>query len=386
MSLSPMRLVYFVHDLGDPAVGRRLDMLRAHVASAVVIGFHRDAVPPQKVAGWPAIALGRTADARLRQRVLSVLRARAMLHRLRPHFVGATVIMARQLEMLALARSARNAVLAYECLDIHRLMVAPSMVGAALRRIEAHLLRGTDLLIVSSPAFIREHLAPLHGAALPRVCLVENKVLRTDLAAAPAPVMKPSGPPWRIGWYGVLRCRRSLELLAGLTRALPGQVVVDLCGRPALSAIPDFHARVAAEPGLRFHGAYDRRHDLPAIYRDAHFTWAIDFYEADANSRWLLPNRLYEGGLHGAVPIALASVETGRWLAARDAGVLLEEPLAPALLRVFSGLTPATYAAEAARLNRQPVDAWLDDGGDGARLAAALRGGVSGQPVAQDRG
>jgi hypothetical protein len=391
MSRAAMRLVYFVHDLGDPAVVRRLDMLRAHVDSAVVMGFHRAAVPPAQVAGWPAIALGRTADARLGQRVLSVLRAGAMLHRLRAHLAGATVVMARQLEMLPLARSARNryapgAVLAYECLDIHRLMVATSMAGAALRGIEAHLLRGTDLLVVSSPAFIRDHLAPRHGAALPPVCLVENKVLCSDLARAPAPIVRPPGPPWRIGWSGVLRCRRSLDLLAGLTRALPGQIVVDLSGKPALSAIPDFHARVAAEPGLRFLGPYDRRHDLPAIYRDAHFTWAIDFFEADANSRWLLPNRLYEGGLHGAVPIALASVETGRWLAARHAGVLLEEPLAPALLRALADLTPETYAAETARLHSLPIDTWLDDGRDGARLAAALRHRTSAQPGTQDRG
>jgi succinoglycan biosynthesis protein ExoL len=55
-----------------------------------------------------------------------------------------------------------------------------------------------------------------------------------------------------------------------------------------------------------------------------HFTWAIDYFEAGQNSDWLLPNRLYEGSAQGAVPIALNSVETGRWLAARDAGLRLD--------------------------------------------------------------
>jgi succinoglycan biosynthesis protein ExoL len=375
---SGLRLVYFVHDLGDPAVARRLSMLRPCLVSAVVIGFHRAAEAPARVDGWPVLSLGRTADSRLGRRVLSVLHAHTTLVRLRPHILGATVVMARQLEMLVLAATARRrfapeAVLAYECLDIHRLMTAPSWIGAALRRLEARLLRQTDLLIVSSPAFVREHLHRIHGETLPPVCPIENKVLLTDLVPLSASQPRSGCPPWRIGWFGVLRCRRSLVLLTDLARQMPGQIVIELRGRPARSAIPDFDELVASAPGVRFFGAYDRQHDLAGIYQAVHFTWAIDFFEAGANSQWLLPNRLYEGGLHGAVPIAMASVETGMWLARHRAGVLLDEPLAEALPRYFSFLTIATYAALAAGLRAVPRDAWLDDGSDGARLGSALR-------------
>jgi succinoglycan biosynthesis protein ExoL len=279
--------------------------------------------------------------------------------------------------MIALAATARrryadSAVLAYECLDIHRLMASPSAVGAALRWIEGRLLRAADLLVVSSPAFIREHLAPVHGARLAPICLIENKVLGDEHASASSAQPRAAGPPWRIGWYGVLRCRRSLQLLAELTRQLPGQVIVELRGRPARSAIPDFDALIAAAPGVRFLGPYDRRHDLAEIYRAVHFTWAIDFYEAGLNSRWLLPNRLYEGGLHGAIPIALASVETGRWLAQRGLGVLLSDSPAEDLLRYFSTLVVETYAASAMCLAAAPRETWVDEGDDGVRLASAL--------------
>jgi succinoglycan biosynthesis protein ExoL len=176
----------------------------------------------------------------------------------------------------------------------------------------------------------------------------------------------------------VLRCRRSLELLAGLARELPGHVSIELRGRPSRAAIPDFDALVAATPGMHFLGPYDRQRDLAEIYHDVHFAWAIDFYEAGANSQWLLPNRLYEGGLHGAVPIALASVETGRWLARRNAGVLLREPLAQELLRYFSALQIAAYAASLSHLTAMARETWVDTGDDGARLATALRCGRAG--------
>lgn len=368
-----MRLVYFVHDLGDPAVIRRLDMLALQLADAVVIGFHRDAVPPATVAGWPAIALGRTEDRRLGRRVLSVLRARLRLGDIGPHLAAATVVMSRQLETLVLARAARarfapGAMLVQECLDVHHLLVGDRLLNRALRRLEGWLLRGSDLLLVSSPAFLREHLAPAHGAALPRVLLVENKVLGAELAA-PLPASLLHGPPWRIGWYGVIRCRRSLDLLIGLARRLPGQVEVEIRGRPSRNVIPDFDVLVSGVPELDFRGPYDRRHDLPAMYGGVHFTWAIDYYEAGANSDWLLPNRLYEGSLHGAVPIALARVETGRWLAAHRAGVLLAEPLETALADYFKGLDAAGYAAAAAAIAAIPRGDLVEDG---AALAAAL--------------
>jgi hypothetical protein len=375
---SGLRLVYLVHDLGDPAVARRLAMLRPFLETAVVIGFHRGAQAPAQVAGWPAVALGQTADGQLGERALSVLYTYATIRRLRPYLRDATVVIARQLETLILARVARDryaptATLAYECLDIHRVMVAPSRIRGVLRRLEAHLLRATDLLIVSSPAFLRDHLQPIHGSRLPPTCLIENKVLHTELVPSGALPQRPSGPPWRIGWFGVLRCRRTLVLLAELMHQLPGLIMLDIRGRPARSAIPDFDTLVAATPGMRFLGPYDRQHDLAEIYQAVHYTWAIDFFEADANSRWLLPNRLYEGGLHGAVPIALRSVESGRWLARHNAGVLLDEPLGPHLLDYFSNLKPAEYAACAASLSAVARDAWLDSGEDGMRLATALR-------------
>jgi succinoglycan biosynthesis protein ExoL len=81
-----------------------------------------------------------------------------------------------------------------------------------------------------------------------------------------------------------------------------------------------------------------------------HFTWAIDFYQEGANSTWLLPNRLYEGGLHGAVPIALRDVETGRWLQQHGLGLLLELPLEESVEKLLSTMTLQIYRDAATRL------------------------------------
>ena len=95
---------------------------------------------------------------------------------------------------------------------------------------------------------------------------------------------------------------------------------------------------IAKCPHVRFAGPYNYPADLAAIYGDVHFSWVIDYYEDGQNSTWLLPNRIYEGSLYGAVPIGVAGVETGRWLAKRKPDVILEEPVEQQLINFFQYL------------------------------------------------
>jgi hypothetical protein len=209
--------------------------------------------------------------------------------------------------------------------------------------------------------------------------LLENKVLAEEVDAALAPPPLAVGPPWRIGWFGMIRCRRSLAMLAALVHRFPGLVEVEIRGRPSRAAVPEFDAVVAATPGLVFLGPYDRRRDLARLYRSVHFTWAVDLYEVGANSDWLLPNRIYEGSLYGAVPIALRGVETGRWLAAHEAGLLLGPAIEEELTAQFAGLDAAGYAAARSALARIPRDDLVEAGDGGVRLAALLGQGAGHQ-------
>jgi succinoglycan biosynthesis protein ExoL len=358
-----MTLAYFVHDLNDPAVHRRVRMLHAGGASVRLIGFHRGAPPAavDGVAPWP---LGHTEDARLGQRAVSVLRAAVGAPRWRALLAGADAVIARQLETLVLAAGARRlfapaAPLVFECLDIHRLMGAGNAAGRMLRAVERSLLARCERLLVSSPHFVSAHFARLHRR-LPAVTLVENKALAFEFdSPLPHRPSRTPGPPWRIGWFGMIRCARSLRLLADLALACPGQVEIVIRGRVAAAAVPDFDAVLAATPGLSFHGAYDRARDLPALYADVDFAWAVDFYEAGSNSDWLLPNRLYEAGLFGAVPIACRNVATGAWLAERGVGVLLDEDPARSVQNFIRTLDPTRLATLRAGLAALPDTAFL---------------------------
>jgi succinoglycan biosynthesis protein ExoL len=318
-------------------------MLQAGGAEVLLFGFRRNGERVTSVAGVPAIDLGRTYDLRLASRAVSVASALASVRRWSEPLKNSGAILARNLEMLLLASAARKAAaprarLNYEMLDVHRLLVSRSPAGLGLRAIEARLLRETALVVVSSPAFVASYFDAWSRPA-GRTVVLENKVFapgRLSQRITPSA----GGPPWRIGWYGMIRCQRSLNLLCALARDAEGLVTVDIRGRPTYGAFVDFEGQVANVPNLSFGGPY-KVEDISHLYSDVHFTWAIDFFEAGLNSSWLLPNRLYEGQLYGAVPIALREVETGRWLARRNAGLLLDDPAD--LLPTLRSLTSQSF-------------------------------------------
>lgn len=375
------RVLYLVHDLSDPAVRRRVLMLAAGGAAVTLAGFRRGDNHLADIEGITPFELGATADARFVQRLVAVAGAAAKLPRRLSGIPRPDVIVARNLEMLALAHRASrhfgNVPVAYECLDVHRLLLGYGVTGKVLRAAERHFSRKTDLLVTSSPAFVEHYFKPLSGIRTP-VHLLENRVLELDghETAIPAHSRVP-GTPWRIGWFGAIRCRKSFDLLAAFTRRMEGRFEVVLRGRPVRSEFDGFDALVAREPFLRFEGPYRNPEGLAAIYAEVDFTWAIDFFEEGRNSLWLLPNRLYEGCRHGVLPIVFDGTETARLATQHGVGLTLADARLDTLIGRFADFDETAYQALHANLVRRGTRPWVLDRADCAafvqRLAALRR-------------
>lgn len=376
-----LHVLYLVHDLSDPAVRRRVIMLQAGGAKVTLAGFRRSAHPTTaQIEGLSPIDFGPTEDGKFAQRLVAIARAALSLGAKLKGIATPDVIIGRNLEMLALAKRARTLLSAdipvvYECLDIHRLLLGQNRVSRAMRGAERALGRDAALLMTSSPAYVRDYFQRLGQIDAP-VMLLQNKVL--DLSGSSVDpkglLVEASGPrPWTIGWFGALRCRKSLHLLADFTRRMEGRYEVVLRGRPAYSEFPDFDTFVGSELHLRFEGAYRNPEDLARIYGEVHFAWAIDFFEEGLNSSWLLPNRLYEGCRYGAVPIAMGQTETGRFLAARQMGILLDEASASELGKRLGEMNAGKYAAARQKVVAEDRRTWVSDLRDCRALVDRLK-------------
>lgn len=377
-----LNVLYLVHDLCDPAVSRRVAMLRAGGAMVTLAGFRRSEAVPD-FGGIAPIDLGTTGDRAFAQRLVAVARAAMMLGEKLGPIAKPDIIIGRNLEMLALANRARALTgaeipVVYECLDIHRLLLNQGAVGKVMRGAEKFFGRSAALVLTSSPAFVRDYFEA-YGQVRAPVVLLQNKML--DFSHAPAaPASQPlprQGEPWKIGWFGALRCRKSLELLAAFTRTMQGRFEIVLRGRPAHVEFDDFDGFVAAEPHMRFEGVYRNPRDLASIYGEVHFSWAIDFFEEGLNSSWLLPNRLYEGCRFGAVPIAIKGTETARFLADRRLGLLLDAPSVDSLAALLGNLDAEGYVALRNRITAQDPGTWVCNAADCRKLVERL-GSLSG--------
>lgn len=334
------RIAFFAHDSGDAAVRRRVQGFRDD--GLEVIGFmarRRDEIATD----WDNVDLGRTYDANYLQRIGSIFSGAKKAAQKHSLLASADVIYARNLDMLATAflakRKARlKTPVIYESLDVHRLLTRSDWVGGVFRKIEGALLARTRRLVVSSPAFLSNHFQPRYKGRY-QASLIENRLAAgANYGPRPAAETSFTKSPLRIGWVGVLRCSRSLDLLLGLARRFDGRVQIKLHGQPALTEIPDFHARVASQANVRFHGPYRAPEDLAKIYAGIDVVWAGDFMEKGANSLWLLPNRLYEGGYYGVPPIAPTGTETARWIEQRNVGFTAAEDLGKTLAALVEKL------------------------------------------------
>jgi succinoglycan biosynthesis protein ExoL len=351
-------------------------MMRAGGAEVGVAGFFRARQPTGE-----GVALGRTADGRMVQRALAVAGAMAMVARRVQPLGAPDVIVARNLEMLALARrlAARREPrprIVYELLDIHRLMLGETRLACAMRALERQLCSGIDLVLASSPGFLRGYFDRYYVTDAP-ICLIENKVLevkgvphRVTVGARPT---RAAGEPLTIGWFGILRCQESLACLDAMTRLRPGRFRVVLRGKPDLLMVPAFHATIEDNPDLVFGGPYRSPEDLPALYGGCDLAWVIDRMDAGANSDWLLPNRLYEGCRFGAVPLALGGTETARFLAMHGVGATVTSLAPEAVAMLLEDLDASRLVALRRAVEAVPRRLWIADEADCQAIVGLLR-------------
>jgi hypothetical protein len=365
-------VLYLVHDLSDPAVARRVQMLETGGAAVLLAGFCRGDRLPTDLAARSPLLLGRTRDSALIQRTLSVASSLVSSRELRRLADRADVILARNLEMLVLAQRVRAARqrLVYECLDIHRMMLAKSPASAALRLLERRLARKCALLITSSPTFVKHYFSAVQHLATP-ILIVENKLFppprEASLQRPPLPL-----PPYRVAWLGNLRCRRSLTILK-TAAALSTNLEILIAGRPSAAEFPRGACEFAG-PNVDFRGPY-RPTQLAGLYSESDFAWCVDYYEEGMNSEWLLPNRLYEAVAHGSIPIAREDTATAQWVRKRRIGVVV--PGAGEiefLANFFSSLKPAKLKRLRAALAEVPPSSVIADNSDCAALVRVIAG------------
>ncbi len=372
------KIAFFGHDASDAAIRRRIRSFGHDGIDVVGLTMRRcDQFDPD----WENIDLGQTYDGAFLQRLNQIQKGASIAAEQFATWQDADLIYARNLDMLACAflakRKAKSQMpVVYECLDVHRLLVREDPVGAMMRNLEKSLLKRCAGLVVSSPAFLRNHFDKYYSGLF-RAHLLENKLAENGgMSDRPllAEEQSSTKQSLKIGWVGILRCQRSFDLLKAIADRFGERVEIKLHGKPARNEIAVFESEIEARPNMSYHGPYKAPEDLDEIYLGLDIVWAADFMEAGFNSVWLLPNRIYEGGYFGAPPVVVSGTETANWVGQKSTGFIVSEPLEehfPALIgRLIDDRSEV--AANRSRLLSLPEENFVEPSGTLSKLISTI--------------
>ena len=349
--MKPARTLVFIGpERTDARSVKRIAALASHGWHVLGFTFHRErgqADPPPE---WENVHLGNTYSRRYFHRARAVVRGFWIILRHRRRIAHGACLYTINVDNALLGLFARfvcrrRIPLVVEIADIQPVMNGTGLRSLVLRAMERFVLRRCQLLLTTSPAFVENYFEPVQRYREP-VFLMENKVYpAAPLIAVRSPRAVPvrAGAPWVIGFFGVLRCERSMALICRLAAALPEKVSFLLRGVPAGIDAEQFHRNISAHPNIHYGGPYRYPDELPALYGAIDLNWCFDFSASGANSAWLLPNRIYEGGLYHCPALACAGTETGRWVETNGCGKSFGEGLYENLYAFLDTLTTADW-------------------------------------------
>lgn len=215
---------------------------------------------------------------------------------------------------MATGLSRKKPLLVFFWLDVRPGMYSEGFFGWLNRRFLIKLFKSADFVIVSSHAFVKEFAnAYLGEKYLPeRWAEVENKVLsNTSSFVAVEGKYRPEFSTFTIGYFGLLRCSRAIQILYEFLSERKDVNLV-IAGLPL--GIEDGFSRIVKLPNVKFLGEYRNPEDLPELYGSIDLVWSAYPYSGSTagNQKWAKTNRYYEAGYFKVPQLASKNSQDGR--------------------------------------------------------------------------
>jgi len=341
-----MRITFLLPTIGHPRHRKRIRALRRLGADTRVLAFSRqghladDETPGVRV-------LGNIANEELWRRSATLIRALPVV---RDAARNSDVVYAFGPDQLALARLAlaglrRPPRLAVEIGDLHPFLVAERPAAALGRAFEKFLLRNNVMLVSTSPGFVEKYYREKLGMKRLPSLVIENKV-DPDVTPKPLTLAREPRGPIRIGWFGMLRCERSWEVLRRVAREGQGRFQIVLRGVPS-DRLADLPERVRAEAHVEFCGSYSVPDDLPDMYGEIDLCWMVhhDTVRPYESWGWARSNRLYQAGWYGTPVIGQVDKDDSTVLAEHGLGMTIDVADVEASVTAFRDLDRADVSA-----------------------------------------
>lgn len=377
-------IAYFAGDATNPTVRLRIASFLRENIDVTGFTFRRDKFHADFVPFWDNVELGATKDRQYLSRLSVIFKALRKLWHHRDRLREVDVLYARLFDSAFLAMMMKkllrlDARLVYEIEDVHDVFFRKTPAARIMRFLERRILASADLVVVPSPGFVDGYLEPNQGYDRP-CFLLENRIQLDEIPPQDAPpseraqAWKQTTDRWVIGWFGTLRCRKSMQILSQIADRLGDKVLIYTRGFPTETGLDAYMDIVDRHENWIHEGPYLMPDDLEDLYGRVHFVWCLDFYDENGNSELLLACRMYHGGYFGAVPVFTPQSQMARHLAPHAIGHAVADPYGDTVCDLLETMTPDQYKAERDAILDLREELFLEDG-SGVRALLRRIGG-----------
>ena len=231
--------------------------------------------------------------------------------------------------------------------DIRAVQVAGGFSGKVMRWLEKQIMSRSRLLIITASGFFDGYYKEWLKVKIPTI-VIENKLERDPKlrSGIQEPLVSPVlvlNKQLRIGYFGVLRCKWSFEVLLALAKAKPNDVEIILAGIPLIDE--KFLTEVEKYPNVQYIGTYNSPEGLPTLYDKVDIVWACYPGPEIENPRWrwaqmiCRSNRFYESCFFKKPIISLGESGDGIEVEKHQIGKVLIDQSTVAVIKELSTIT-----------------------------------------------
>ena len=274
---------------------RRIDKMKELGIEAKVFAFERDFYKG-KIENRDYISLGNVERENYLKRIKPIIMA---LFKLRNQLDSADVIYTFGVDTfiigwIASLLNGHRTKIVYEVGDIRTVVLKENIVGKLFRFLERRVLNRADLLVVTSGAFIENYFMRIQKTRDIKYHIIENKPELTEEKEKKEKNQIEHNDKITIGYFGVIRCRRSIEILKEIMLANRNKFNLYIRGIP--SGTDDLIREIRDLEGVEIQGEYTVPDDLYNMYSKADVIWACYPFQGEkvGNWNWAKTTRFYE--------------------------------------------------------------------------------------------
>lgn len=289
-----MKILFLLPVVGQPRFNKRIEAMLEEGAECEALTFDRDYFAGRPV---PCVSesLGFVRPGDYSRRLCQYLKA---LRRVRQKASAADVVYAFGIDMgglAALATTGLGVTLAVEVGDIRPIQVSREWKGVLVRALERQIMRFVHIVVVTSNEFRDKYFVRRLGLDCAKFVVVENKLHFVESLRLDNNVDDGAQETLRIGYFGLLRCKKSLRALRELVQMGDGKISVYLRGYPYNNVSQEFNELVSMS-NVEYGGEYQSPSDLAKIYGSVDLVWGCYPHQgsSEGNWSWARTNRFYE--------------------------------------------------------------------------------------------